>query len=169
MTTIRTISPSELANRTDEALLVDIREPGEFAAERLPGSVNVPLSRLEDEAGGLPRDKKLVVLCRSGRRSEDAARRLAAMGFRDVSVVSGGLSCCPGLEKGPGGAWALERQVRMAAGSLVLLGLVLSWAVHPAFALLSAGIGAGLVYSAATDTCGMAMMLARMPWNKARR
>lgn len=165
MTAIRTISPSELAGQPGEALLVDVREPGEFAGERLPGSVNVPLSRLEAEAEDLPRDRKLLILCRSGRRSEDAARRLAAMGFRDVRVVSGGLACCPGLEKGPGGAWAMERQVRMAAGALVLLGLVLSWTVHPGFALLSAGIGAGLVYSAATDTCAMAMVLARMPWN----
>lgn len=166
---MRNVEPSELERRAPNALLVDVREPGEFAAERLPGSVNVPLSRLESEAARLPKDAPLLVLCRSGVRAEQAAVRLAALGFPNVSVVSGGLSCCAGVERGPGGVWAMERQVRMAAGSLVLLGLGLAYAAHPAFALLSAFIGFGLVYSAATDTCGMAMVLARMPWNAGKR
>ena len=151
----------------ERRFLLDVREPSEFAGERLPGSVNIPLSLLEAQASQLPKDKPVVVLCRSGRRSEDAARRLAALSYADIRVLAGGLACCRDLEKGPGGAWAMERQVRMAAGALVLFGLALSWAVHPAFMLLSAGVGAGLVYSAATDTCGMAMLLARLPWNRA--
>lgn len=150
----------------EKPLLVDVRESSEFACERLPGSVNIPLSRLEAGASGLPKDKPLAILCQSGRRSEDAARRLEALGFTDIIVVAGGLTCCQRLEKGPGGAWAMDRQVRMAAGTLVLCGFALSWAVHPAFVLLSAGIGVGLVYSAATNTCGMAMILAQMPWNR---
>lgn len=162
----RVIDESQLAAARVQGVLVDVREPGEFAGERLPGSVNVPLSRLEDEAEKLPRDRPLVLLCRSGNRAKDAARRLAAMGFADVQVLSGGLACCSGLEKGPGGAWAMERQVRMAAGLLVLAGAALAWAVHPAFLLMSAGVGAGLVFSAATDTCGMARVLALMPWNR---
>lgn len=166
MANIRSIDQAALLRMGEQRLLVDVREPAEFAGERLPGSINIPLSRLEAEASGLPKDKPLVILCRSGRRSQDAAGRLSALGYSDVMVLVGGLACCQGLEKGPGGAWAMERQVRMAAGSLVLLGLALSWAVHPALLCLSAGIGAGLVYSAATDTCGMAMILARMPWNR---
>lgn len=163
----RCIKPSELAGREQDLLLVDVREPGEFSGERLPGSLNVPLSRLEAEADRLPKDKPLVLLCRSGRRSQEAARRLEAIGFSDVRVLEGGLLCCGHqLEKGPGGAWAMERQVRMAAGALVLLGSALGWLLHPAFWLLPAGVGAGLVYSAASDTCGMAAVLARMPWNK---
>ena len=165
MPTPRQVPPASLRQESD-ALLVDVREPGEFASERLPGSVNIPLSRLEAEAAALPKDKRLLVLCRSGRRSEDAARKLIAMGFRDVAVVTGGLACCGGVEAGPGGSWAMERQVRMAAGLLTLLGLALGALVNPYCRLLSVFIGAGLVYSAATDTCGMAAVLARMPWNR---
>jgi len=147
-------------------LLVDVREPGEFASERAPDSVNIPLSRLETGAASLPRDRPLSIVCQNGARAADAARRLSALGFSDVRIVEGGLAACGGLEKGPGGAWAMERQVRFGAGSLVLLGLALAWAFHPAFAVLSAFVGAGLVFSAATNTCGMAMLLARMPWNR---
>lgn len=164
----RRLPPSELPREREGAVLVDVREPGEFAGERLPGSVNVPLSRLEAEAGRLPRGKPLIVVCRSGRRSEEAARRLEALGFADVQILEDGLACCSGLERGPGGAWAMERQVRMAAGTLVLAGCALGWLAHPGFFLLAAGAGAGLVYSSATDTCGMAALLARLPWNRGR-
>lgn len=166
MPTIRCIDQDELTGLASGSLLIDVREPGEFAGERLPGSLNIPLSRLDAEASRLPKDKPLVLLCRSGRRSQEAARKLGELGFSDVRILNGGLLCCGGLEKGPGGVWAMERQVRMAAGTLVLLGAALGWLAHPAFWLLSAGVGAGLVYSAATDTCGMAAVLARMPWNK---
>ena len=164
------ISPSDLSGLEAGAVVIDVREPGEFAGKRWPGSVNVPLSRFDASAGQLPKGKPIAVLCRSGRRSCDAADRLLALGFADIRVVEGGLlGCADGnLEQGPGGVWAMERQVRMAAGSLVLLGTALGWLVHPAFWLLSAGVGAGLVFSAATDTCGMAAVLARLPWNKGR-
>ena len=160
---------SELAHDGREALLVDVREPGEFAGERLRGSVNFPLSSPDAEFARLPKGKSLVIVCRSGLRAQDAARRLHKLGFDDVRVLEGGLQRCAGLEKGPGGVWAMERQVRMAAGSFVLLGAALGVAVSPSFFLISAGVGAGLVFSAATDTCGMALLLARMPWNKARK
>lgn len=166
---IRRITRAEFARLGQEAFLLDVREAGEFSGERLPGSINTPLSRLDAEAARLPKDKPLVIVCRSGRRSQDAARRLAALGFPDLRVLDGGLSCCGSLERGPGGVWAMERQVRMAAGCLVLLAAALGWLAHPAFWLLSAGIGTGLVYSAVTDTCGMAAALARMPWNRSRR
>lgn len=151
-----------------DPLLVDVREPGEFSAERLTGSVNLPLSSIEAGLSSLPKDRPVVLLCRSGRRSLDAARRLAAAGFGEVYVLEGGLGRCAGVEKGPGGAWAMERQVRLAAGSLVLLGALAGWLLHPAGFLLSAAVGAGLVYSAVTDTCGMALVLARLPWNRSR-
>jgi rhodanese-related sulfurtransferase len=169
MTDIRRLTRAELDLLAPGAALVDVREPGEFAGRRLPGSVNVPLSSLESDAARLPKDKPVIVLCGSGARSRDAARRLSALGFADVRVLEGGLGGCADLvEKGPGGAWAMERQVRMAAGCLILLGAALGTFVHPAGWGLSAAIGAGLVFSAATDTCGMAAVLARMPWNRGR-
>jgi rhodanese-related sulfurtransferase len=171
MSPIRRLDAKELAALPKDALILDVREPGEFAGLRWPGSVNAPLSRLDAEAARLPRERVVVVLCRSGRRSEEAARRLEALGFPEVRVVAGGLSACEGgcLEQGPGGVWPMERQVRLAAGSLVLAGAALGSLVHPGFWWLSAAIGAGLVYSAVTDTCGMAAALARMPWNRGCR
>jgi uncharacterized transporter YbjL len=62
----------------------------------------------------------------------------------------------------------MERQVRLTAGVIVLLGLLLGLVVHPAFQLISAGIAGGLVFSALTNTCGMAAMLAKLPHNRPR-
>lgn len=171
MSEIRLITPEELGRLSPETVLIDVREPAEFAGRRLPGSLNVPLSRLEAASSGLPKGKPIVVLCQSGPRSQDAAQRLKGFGFSDIRVLEGGLSRCESrkLEQGPRRIWAMERQVRMAAGSLVVVGSVLGWFIHPAFFLISAGVGAGLVYSAASDTCGMAMLLARMPWNCCQR
>lgn len=146
--------------------MLDVREPAEYDGERLPNSLNIPFSQIDSAPARVPKGEPVVIICRSGRRSEQAARKLSAAGIQDIFILTGGLSRCTGLEKGPGGAWAMERQVRMAAGSLVTAGLALAWAVHPAFALLSAGVGLGLMYSAASDTCGMARILALMPWNR---
>lgn len=163
---MKTITRSELDVLEPGAVLLDCREPGEFRGQRMAGSVNVPLSRLEEGASALKREEPVVVLCQSGARSRDAARRLEALGFADVRVLQGGLAACGGLEQGPGGVWPMERQVRLGAGIFVLLGAALAWTVHPSFWLLSVGVGAGLVFSALTNTCGMALVLARMPWNR---
>ena len=92
-------------------------------------------------------------------------------GYGNISVVEGGLKAWIDagypIEEGENKLWSLERQVRFAAGLLVLLGVVLSLVLNPAFLILSVIVGAGLVFAAVTDTCGMAILLARMPWNKA--
>lgn len=167
MSTIRCIGQKDLAALGPAAVVIDVREPGEFAGERLAGSVNVPLSRLESGAEALRREQPVVIVCRSGQRAREAARRLERLGFRDLRVLDGGLAgCCDGLERGPRSVWAMERQVRLAAGALVLAGAALAWLVHPAFLLLCAGVGAGLMHSAVTDTCAMARVLALLPWNR---
>ena len=98
-----------------------------------------------------------------------AAERLENLGYRDLRVIDGGLQewTTAGLpvERGAGRVWAFERQVRLVAGLLVLVGVLLSF-ISPWFILISGFIGAGLTFSAVTDTCGMGMMLARMPWNQ---
>ena len=99
---------------------------------------------------------------RARRLSEDAQIVLFERG-PDVSFASCGLPVVRGKK-----AISLERQVRIAAGSLVLLGAVLGWLVHPAFVGLSAFVGAGLVFAGVTDTCGMGLLLARMPWNRVK-
>src|SRR5690606_7056 len=111
------------------------------------------------------------VICRTGNRAEQACEKLQAAGYHNVVNVEGGTAACAeaGLPVVRGKkAVALERQVRIAAGFLVLLGAVLGYFVHPAFIGLSAFVGAGLIFAGVTDTCGMAMALARMPWNQVK-
>jgi len=168
---IREIGAEELKRLDAAVAVVDVREPAEFACKRLAGSRNVPLSQVE--TADWPKDRPILLVCRSGRRSAEAARRLSARGFADLTNLAGGLMAAEAagvaLERGGGRVWDMERQVRMAAGSLVVLGIVLGFLVHEAFCLLSAFVGAGLMFSAATDTCGMATVLGWMPWNKAAR
>lgn len=157
-----------LANGGD-CQLVDVREYSEYETERVSGAAHVPLSALEENTDGIARERTVYLMCRSGKRAAQAAERLSVKGFADVRVIEGGLQAwaAAGLpvEKGEGRVWALERQVRFAAGSLVLTGVLLSL-VSPWFLLLTGFVGAGLTFSAITDTCGMALVLARMPWNQ---
>ncbi len=115
------------------------------------------------------RDEPLYLICRSGSRGRQACEKILTAGFTKVVNVEGGtLACFEAMLPVVRGkkAISLERQVRIAAGSLVLLGVLLGWLVHPALYGLSAFIGAGLVFAGITDTCGMGMILARMPWNQ---
>lgn len=156
-----------------DALLLDVREPGEHAAERIEGSVLAPLSELDPRVVPASKGRRLVLYCRSGNRSGQAGRRLLMAGFAEVYHLRGGLLAwrdagCPvearaGARRVP----ELMRQVQMTAGSLVLLGTVLGATVSPWFLVLSGGVGAGLFYAGAAGTCGMALLLSRMPWNRA--
>jgi rhodanese-related sulfurtransferase len=113
----------------------------------------------------------LYLICRTGTRAQQAWKRLHDAGFAQVVCVEGGTEAWEqaGLPVVRGrGVIALDRQVRIAAGLLVLLGVGLSILVHPAWIALSAFVGAGLVFAGITDTCGMAMLLAKMPWNQVR-
>jgi rhodanese-related sulfurtransferase len=111
----------------------------------------------------------LYVICRSGSRGKLASQKFLKAGYTNVVNIDGGTIACEqaGLPVLRGRKTiSLERQVRIAAGSLVLLGSLLGWFVHPAFIGLAAFVGAGLIFAGITDTCGMGMMLAHMPWNQ---
>jgi rhodanese-related sulfurtransferase len=166
------MAPAELHKRllADEDLqLVDVREAAEFAGGRIGCARLLPLGELAERASGLDRDKPVVCICRSGQRSAQAARSLVGLGFRQVSQLQGGLLAWEQaglpLERDEHAPWALERQVRLAAGLLVLTGLGLSLVWPPAVAL-SWFVGGGLVFAAVTDWCGMALLLAKLPWNQ---
>jgi rhodanese-related sulfurtransferase len=174
-TTIRTIRPEELAQRAQSGKveLIDVRTPAEFEEVHVEFAKNVPLAALSPKTvtGGRFADDPLYVICRTGNRAEKACDAIRAAGFTNVFNVEGGTQAwdAAGLPVVRGRkAMSLERQVRIAAGSIVLLGLLLAWLVHPALAGLSAFAGAGLVFSGITDTCGMGLVLARMPWNQVR-
>jgi len=173
---ITTIHPSELfeLSRAGKRIdLIDVRTPLEFREVHLVMARNVPLDRLDAEAILQARSESenepLYLICRTGSRGKQACERLHKAGLANVVNVEGGTNACveAGLPVVLGKkAVSLERQVRIAAGSLVILGAVLGWVVDHAFYGLSAFVGAGLVFAGITDTCGMGMLLARMPWNR---
>lgn len=171
-----TISPKQLYETIQSGQsveLIDVRTPAEFQEVHASIARNVPLDQLdaakiaaERNGGGQP----LYLICRSGSRGNQACEKFLAAGYPNIVNVEGGTQAWEqaGLPVVRGRkAVSLERQVRIAAGSLVLIGAILAWFVHPAFIGLSAFVGAGLVFAGVTDTCGMGMMLAKMPWNQA--
>lgn len=155
---------------TDKAILVDVREPAEYAREHIIGARLVPLSGFDGEDFSKDHDKVAIFHCRSGSRTAINAERLLRSGFREVYTVRGGLEAWKraGLpvhlnRKAP---IDLMRQVQIAVGGLVVVGAVLSALVSAWFLLLVAGVGGGLFFAGATGFCGMARMLAQMPWNR---
>jgi len=169
-----TITPPELAQKCQscEVELIDVRTPAEFEECHVVAARCVPLDRLDPKALMSARSDPqapLYVICRTGTRAKMARDRFRAAGFDNIVCVEGGTLAwdAAGLPVKRGrNAMSLERQVRIAAGSLVLLGVALGFLVHEALFGLSAFIGAGLVFAGLTDTCGMGMLLARMPWNR---
>ena len=173
---VTAIKPRELADLAKGGKkidLIDVRTPVEFREVHVEMARNIPLDRLDlatvmQSRNGLANDP-LYVLCRSGSRGQQAYEKFVKAGFANVINVEGGTLACveAGLPVVRGKKTiSLERQVRIAAGLLVLTGAVLGWLVHPAIIGLSAFVGAGLVFAGITDTCGMGMILARMPWNQ---
>ncbi|WP_121750991.1 rhodanese-like domain-containing protein [Streptomyces sp. E2N166] len=177
MITPTTLATADARARLHELTVIDVRTPGEFAGGHLPGAFNIPLDQvrraLPDIRAAADRGDVLMV-CASGARSENACAILAENGI-PTATLSGGTGAWAAdghdLHRPRSTAravWGMERQVRLSAGVLVLLGLLLAFFLHPLFQLLSAGIAAGLVFSALTNTCGMAAMLARLPHNRPR-
>ncbi len=177
LTELATITPAELYQRVqrgEPVEVIDVRTPAEYREVHATVARLVPLESfhaeevLRSRTGGP--GTPLYVICRSGNRAKTACEKLKAAGFTNLVNVAGGTVAWEqaGLpvERGKK-AIALERQVRIAAGALVVLGSVLAAFVHPYWAGLSGFVGAGLVFAGITDTCGMAMLLARMPWNQA--
>ena len=173
--TITTISPQQLADlcKSGKIDVIDVRTPVEFREVHVEFARNVPLDKLDPAAVMQNRngskDEPLYLICRSGSRGRQACEKFLAAGFTNIINVEGGTLACveSGLPVVRGQKMiSLERQVRIAAGLLVLIGALLGWLVHPAFVGLAAFVGAGLVFAGVTDTCGMGLMLARMPWNQ---
>lgn len=156
-----------------DKIFVDVRSPAEYRSVRVQGAVNLPLNTINcDDVKkliGYKQNPAIVLLCGKGGRARKAAEILQAGAF-NLLVVEGGTNACVDanmpIEKGSGTMISIERQVRIGAGSLVCLGLVLGHFVNPYFYFLSAFIGAGLVFAGVTDWCGMGLLIARAPWNK---
>lgn len=151
--------------------LLDVRTPGEFAAAHIPGSYNVPLDLLREHRDELCRhlDEEVVLICRSGVRAGQGEQSLAEAGLRNTRVLEGGIMAweaagAPLIRDGRK-RWDLERQVRLVAGTIVLMAVV-GGVVLPGLEWVAAFVGAGLTFAALTDTCAMGMLLAKLPYNR---
>ncbi len=170
------ITPRELHHLQSQGKsvdLIDVRTPVEFRELHAATARNLPLDSLDPHEVMKNRNgetaEPLYVICRSGSRGLKACDQFVAAGYPNVLNVEGGTTAWDqaGLPVVRGKKTiSLERQVRIAAGILVLLGALLGFFVHPYFIGLSAFVGAGLIFAGITDTCGMGIMLAKMPWNQ---
>lgn len=154
-----------------ELIVIDVRSAAEFESMHIRGSYNVPLPLLSEHAEEFAArlHPTVILVCQSGVRAEQARQRLTAVGLGTSHVLTDGV---PGFAAIGGDVvegrkrWGLERQVRLAAGALVILGLTGGRFISPKVRALTGAIGTGLAVSAATDTCAMGKALSAMPWNR---
>ena len=150
------------------ASIIDIREPGEFVRAHIAGARSVAPTALD--AGQLPRDQRLIVVCQIGLRSPDAAAQLTAAGCADVAHLEGGMSAWEeaGLPTVSDRVMSISvaRQVQIVAGLLVVVGAVLAVLASPWFLVLAALVGAGLVLAGMTGSCVITRLLEKLPYNQ---
>jgi len=172
---VTTISPQRLHDITQAGQtveLLDVRTPAEFSEVHVSFARNVPLDQLDKTSIASSRNgatQPFYVICQSGGRAKQACEKLMRAGHLNVVSIEGGTQAwdAAGLPVVRGKAvMSLERQVRIAAGLLVFVGTLLGYFVHPYWLGLPAFVGAGLAFAGITDTCGMGMLLAKMPWNQ---
>ena len=162
------VTPVEARARLEAgARLIDIRSPAEFAREHVPGSLNIPQETLAH--ADLP-SGPLIFTCRSGARTGGCARQIADRAGPTAAILSGGVAAwaAAGLPVSVDRSRPIDlmRQVQITAGSLVLIGVLLALFAHPGFLGLAAFVGAGLTFAGLSGWCGMARLLALMPWNR---
>ncbi len=170
---IKKIDATTLKNWIDsgEAVVIDVREPAEYAFENISGATLLPLSSISKsklpETGG----KKLVIHCHAGKRSTSACEKLLAEDPRlEIYNLEGGISAWAGAGhaiKTSGKFFLpLDRQVQLTIGLGVLIGSLLTYFVNPLFSIFTGFFGAGLTFAGVSGYCGLAMVMAKMPWNK---
>jgi rhodanese-related sulfurtransferase len=167
------ITPKELHTKmkdeafADTSIVVDVRVPGEHRSEHIPSTLNIPLDKLEEFKEELEHYQHVYVHCETGGRSQEACAKLQDMMLDNWVNVAGGISAwrAEDLPTVKGATLSMQRQIMIAAGSLVLLGAGLSF-LNFGFIALPLFIGAGLVFAGATGYCGMAYLLRIMPWNR---
>jgi rhodanese-related sulfurtransferase len=153
------------------AQLVDVRSATEFATAHLPGAINIPLEQVELRTADLETNVPVVLVCQGGTRAHMASALLAGSG-KDLVVLEGGtgawLKAGYPAVRNTAARWAVERQVRLIAGLLVAVGVLLAVAVSPWWLILPAFVGCGLIFAGFSGLCPMGEALARLPWNRPR-
>ncbi|MGW9044424.1 rhodanese-like domain-containing protein [Streptomyces lydicus] len=163
----------ELTRDRSGPRLLDVRTPGEFHTVHIPGAYNVPLDTLREHRADLLHhlDEDVVLICRSGARAAQAEQALSEAGLPNLRVLQGGMvawEAAGGPVTRGAARWELERQVRLVAGSIVLVSGLVGLAV-PGVGLVATAVGAGLTFAAVTNTCAMGMLLAKLPYNRGPR
>ncbi|MGC5030651.1 rhodanese-like domain-containing protein [Micromonospora sp. DT229] len=153
-----------------DTLIVDVRTPGEYDSAHVPGSINLPLDQVDAHLGRIVNDAggRMLLICQSGARAGQACTKLVNAGLPAATVVTGGMNAwitAGGPVQRGRERWGLERQVRLVAGSIVLLSILVSIWV-PGARFVAGFIGAGLTFAALTNTCAMGMMLTKLPYNR---
>lgn len=169
----KAISHNELKKKIEDSsdlMLVDVRSKDEHLSGTIKDSVCIPHDEILENLDKLPKDKELVVFCRSGNRSDKACKALAEKGYTNIRELSGGIASWDKegmpIYKVRKTTISIQRQVMIAAGTLISLGAFLGHFIDYKFWALSAFVGIGLLLAGLTGYCGMALLLERMPWNK---
>lgn len=153
-----------------DTLVIDVRTPAEYKREQIVGVMNIPLDDIENYVDTLRNYKRVYVHCASGNRSGQACAKLTALGLDNIVNVQGGISAWKdagfNVQVNKSAPLPIMQQVQIVAGSLVVLGVILSLLINPVFIALSAFVGAGLVFAGVSGVCTMGLILARMPWNR---
>lgn len=173
------VSASEIfkQNAAEDLCLVDVRTAAEVRNEALPGIITMPLDELDADKLQAVIDRRsqgdqtVYLICQTGKRAQLAADKLAGKLRQPLVVIDGGMNSIKQagisfLQTEHKPMISLVRQVRIAAGALVILGVILGLTVHIGFLRLSAFVGAGLMFSGITDSCTMGMLIAKAPWNR---
>lgn len=158
-------------NSSGSLQLVDVRSASEYASGHIPGAVNIPMDQIESRMADLDQKGSIVLVCQSGKRARMAAGFLEPCG-KDLLVLAGGTSAWANagmpLVANMKTRWSLERQVRLGAGLLVLVGVILALTANFNWIYLAGFIGLGLTFAGLTDFCPMAILLALFPWNRSK-
>lgn len=154
----------------NEAIILDVRTRSEFSGERIVGTTNIPLDEIEKHVDELKQYKHVYIHCNSGNRSQQACQKLSSIGLDNLVNVEGGLQAWKTagfpVFRNTRSRLPIMQQVQVAAGSLVVVGVVLSEVISTWLIGISAFVGLGLVYAGLSGNCMMGLLLARMPWNR---
>lgn len=149
---------------------INVCTPAEYKEKHIEGVRSVPLDEIASRVGEFKGKQTVYVHCRSGKRAGQAIETLQSLGVTAELVnVEGGIMAwdAAGLPTNSlTNRMPLMRQVLLAAGLLIWVGLLASWFVNSVAIILTAFVGAGLMFAGLTGWCGMSFVLAKMPWNK---
>jgi rhodanese-related sulfurtransferase len=173
VTTIEVKALCDLMQREPQLELIDVRTPGEYESTHACGAKLIPLDQLDPQQVMQTRKQSaapLYLICKGGTRSGKAAEKFIAAGYSNVVSVAGGteawVSAGLPVESTGRSVLPLDRQIQFTAGSMCLTGAILGTFVNPWFYILCGIVGFGLTMAGLTGLCPMAILMAKMPWNR---